>query len=239
VAKGVLIVGLGGLGVPAALAAARGGVRRLGLVDPDPVELSNLARQVIYREADLGKLKVDAAADRLKRLAPDLEIESFGFALEAPNAARVIENFGFVIDATDSPAAKFLINDVCVGAGIPFIYGGVLGLTGQAMTVIPGRTACLRCLFEKPPGEAEIASCREAGIIGPVAGAIGLLQGAEAARWASGETLRCAGMIVTYDGAHGANSRTIAMRARVGCSCGASRADTAPAAGSPRLTGDL
>lgn len=239
VAKGVLIVGLGGLGVPAALAAARAGVKRLGLVDPDPVELSNLARQVIYREADLGKPKVDAAAERLKRLAPALEIESFPIALDASNAARVIGNFGFVIDATDSPAAKFLINDVCVGAGIPFIYGGVLGLRGQAMTVIPGRTACLRCLFEEPPGEAEIASCREAGIIGPVAGAIGQLQGSEAVRWASGETLHCAGMIVTYDGAQGANSRTVAIRPRAGCSCGASRSETAPAAGAARLTGNL
>ena len=239
VTKGVLIVGLGGLGVPAALTAVRGGVKRLGLVDPDPVELSNLARQVIYRESDLGRSKVVAAAERMKQYARDLEIESFPLALEASNAARLVGNFGFVIDATDSPAAKFLINDVCVASDIPFIYGGVLGLTGQAMTVIPGRTACLRCLFEEPPGEAEIASCREAGIIGPVAGAIGQLQGAEAARWASGENLRCAGMLVTYDGAHGANSRTIAIRPRVGCNCGASRAETASAAGSTRLTGNL
>jgi molybdopterin/thiamine biosynthesis adenylyltransferase len=232
VVKSVLIAGLGGLGVPAALAAVRSGVKRLGLIDPDPVELSNLARQVIYRDSDLGKLKVEAAADRLNRLAPGLEIERLRFALDASNAARIIGTFGFVVDATDSPAAKFLINDVCVAAGIPFIYGGVLGLVGQAMTVIPGRTACLRCLFEEPPDEAEIASCREAGIIGPIAGAMGLLQGAEAARWASGERPRFAGMIITYDGARGARSRITAVRARDGCSCGAARADTASAAGS-------
>ena len=232
VAKSVLIVGLGGLGVPAALAAIRGGVSQLGLVDPDPVEFSNLARQVIYRESDLGRPKVDAAADRLRRLAPGLEIETLRFALEASNAARVIENFDFVIDATDSPAAKFLNNDVCVAAGIPFIYAGVLGLAGQTLTVIPGRTACLRCLFERPPDEAEIASCREAGIVGPVAGAIGMLQGGEAARWASGAELRLAGMILTFDGARGASSRTIAVPAREGCSCGASRAATASAVGS-------
>jgi molybdopterin-synthase adenylyltransferase len=207
-------------------------VKRLGLIDPDPVELSNLARQVIYRQSDLGRPKIDAAAERLSRLAPGLEIERYGFALDAANAARVIDDFGFVIDATDNPAIKFLINDVCVAAGTPFIYGGVLGMVGQAMTVIPGRTACLRCLFEQPPDEAEIASCREAGIIGPVAGAIGLLQGAEAAGWASGAELRFAGMIITYEGAHGASSRTIAIPAREGCSCGAARADTASAAGS-------
>ncbi len=213
------------------LAAARGGVRRLGLIDPDPVELSNLARQVIYRESDLGKLKVDAAAERLSRRSPELEIERFPFALEAANAARIVGGFGFIVDATDSPAVKFLINDVCVAVRIPFIYGGVLGMVGQAMTVIPGRTACLRCLFENPPDETEIASCREAGIIGPVAGAIGLLQGAEAARWARGAALRFAGTIITYDGAHGARSRAAAVRARDGCICGASRAGVTIAAG--------
>ena len=207
------------------MAAVRGGVKRLGLVDPDPVEFSNLARQVIYRESDLGRPKVDAAADRLSRLAPGLEIERYRFALDASNAARVIDDYGFVIDATDSPAAKFLINDVCVAARIPFIYGGVLGMAGQAMTVLPGRTACLRCLFENPPDEAEIASCREAGIIGPVAGAIGTLEGDEAARWARGAELDLAGMLITYDGARGASSRTIAVAAREGCSCGASSPD--------------
>ena len=94
---------------------------------------------------------------------------------------------------TDSPAAKFLINDTCVAVGRPFVYGGVLGLTGQAMTVIPGRTACLRCLFEEPPDEADAASCREAGVIGPIAGAIGEVQAAEAIAWASGRMPSCRG----------------------------------------------
>jgi molybdopterin/thiamine biosynthesis adenylyltransferase len=211
--------------VPAAIAAVTGGVKRLGLVDPDPVELSNLARQVIYRESDLGRPKVDAAAERLSRLAPGLEIERYRFALDDSNAARVIVDYGFVIDATDSPAAKFLINDVCVAARIPFIYGGVLGMAGQAMTVLPGRTACLRCLFEQPPDESEIASCREAGIIGPIAGAIGTVEGDEAARWVRGAEPGLAGMVITYDGVRGASSRTIAVPAREGCSCGASSPD--------------
>ena len=105
------------------------------------------------------------------------------FALDTSNAARMATRYGFIIDATDSPAAKFLINDTCVAAGRPFVYAGVLALAGQSMTVIPGRTACLRCLFQEPPGEAEAASCREAGIIGPVAGAIGEIEAAEAIRW--------------------------------------------------------
>ncbi len=231
VAKSVLIVGLGGLGVPAALAAACGGVRRLGFIDPDPVELSNLARQVIYRETDLGTLKVDAAAERLDRSTAGLEIERMPFGLEPGNAQRIIAEFGFVVDATDDPAIKFLINDVCIAAAIPFVYGGVLGMAGQAMTVVPGRTPCLRCLFERPPDEAEIASCRDAGIIGPLAGAIGTIQGAEAARWTRGEPLELAGKLMVYEGARGARPRIIEAGARERCGCGAAQAAAGIAAG--------
>jgi len=224
VTKGVLIVGLGGLGVPAAIAAVRGGVRILGLVDPDPVELSNLPRQVIYREADLGRLKVDAAAERLSRSTPGLEVERMPFALEPRNAQRILGEFGFIVDATDNPAIKFLINDLCVAAGIPFVYGGVLGMAGQAMSVLPGRTACLRCLFEGPPEESEMASCRDAGIIGPVAGAIGMIQGDEAARWNRGEPLELAGKMMVYEGARGGRPRVIEAGVRERCGCGAARA---------------
>ena len=109
--------------------------------------------------------------------------------------------------------------------GTPFIYGGVLGLTGQAMTVIPGRTACLRCLFEEPPDEAEIASCREAGIIGPVAGAIGELAGSRSGALGERRDPRCAGMMLTYDGAHAAQIRELSDPPRApDAVCGASRA---------------
>ena len=94
----------------------------------------------------------------------------------------MIESYGFTIYATDNPTTKFLINDSCVALGRPFAYGGVLGMTGQTMTIVPGQTACLRCLFEEPPDQDEIASCRDAGIIGPIAGAIGEAQTAEAIR---------------------------------------------------------
>src|SRR5277367_55388 len=109
VLQNVLIVGLGGLGVPAAVAAVRGGVRRLTLVDPDPVELSNLARQVIYATDDIGIAKVDAAARYLKKIAPDAEITTITGRLDSFNATGIIANAGFVIDATDDPVTKFLI----------------------------------------------------------------------------------------------------------------------------------
>jgi molybdopterin/thiamine biosynthesis adenylyltransferase len=214
---------MGGLGVPAACALARGGAQRIGLVDPDPVELSNLARQVIYGSVSLGRLKVEAAAARLRSDYSALSIDTYPVALDASNAAELIARHDFVIDATDDPAAKFLINDTCLALGRPFVYAGVLGMTGQAMTVLPGRTACLRCLFEQPPEPGEIASCREAGIIGPVAAVIGEIEAAEALRWLGGALPELAGKILTYDAAASGRMRVLEVSARAGCACGAAR----------------
>jgi molybdopterin/thiamine biosynthesis adenylyltransferase len=219
--QSILIVGMGGLGVPAACALAGGGADSLGLVDPDPVELSNLARQVIYGAASIGRLKVEAAALRLRQKHPGLNVETYPVALEASNAIDLIARYDFVIDATDDPAAKFLINDICIELGRPFVYAGVLGLSGQAMTVMPGRTACLRCLFEEAPDPGEIASCREAGIIGPVAAVIGEIAGAEALRWLKGAMPELAGKILTYDGSASGRIRSLSVSARAGCGCGA------------------
>ena len=217
----VLIVGVGGLGAPASIALARGGIQHLMLIDPDPVELSNLPRQVIYHEADIGTPKVTAASRRLREIAPALRVATHRCLLDSSNAAELIARAAFIIDATDNPATKFLINDECVAAGKPFVYGGAIGMTGQAMTIIPGHTACLRCLFEEPPGEDEAASCRDAGIIGPVVGAIGEAQAAEAIRWMRGEMPALAGTMMTYDGKTGRVRLTqITARADCGCSAG-------------------
>ena len=232
--KHILIVGAGGLGVPAARSLVRGGIRNLGLVDPDAVELSNLPRQIIFGESDIGVPKVIAAARRLEALSPGLALESIHASLEAGSAAEIISRFAFVIDATDDPAAKFLINDVCVELGRPFVYGGVLGLAGQAMTVMPGRSACLRCLFEEPPDAAEVTSCREAGIIGPVAGAIGEAQAAEALSFVNDRMPALAGKMLTLDGYNTGRIRLTPIAARIGCRCGAARSNvTAGPAASP------
>jgi len=220
--KSILIVGVGGLGVPAALAIARArGIARLGLIDPDPVEVTNLHRQVIYTGANIGHLKVEAAARHLHDVDPALAIDKFAVALEAGNAREIIKRFDFVIDGTDSPAAKFLINDVAIATSTPFVYGGVLGMSGQVMTVIPGRTACIRCLFEEAPDAAEVASCREAGILGPVAGAIGILQAREALSFAHGRMPALAGGIFTYDATRAPRLRFTKVNPRPRCICGA------------------
>jgi molybdopterin-synthase adenylyltransferase len=219
----ILIVGIGGLGVPALWSLARAGARRLTLVDPDPVELSNLARQVIYRDRDIDMSKVEAAARWLGERFPDIKVESHAVALDASNAARLVAAHDFVIDATDSPAAKFLINDTCIAARTPFVYGGVVGMTGQAMTVIPTETACIRCVFETPPDAEEIQSCREAGIVGPVAGAIGEMQASEAMRALRAQKPLLSGKILTYDASGPGRVRITGVSPRPGCSCGASK----------------
>jgi adenylyltransferase/sulfurtransferase len=217
----ILIVGIGGLGVPAAWALASAGIRHLTLVDPDPVELSNLARQVIYRHSDLGKPKAECAAVRLRRRFPKTEIDARAIAFEPHNAIELAAAHDFLVDGTDNPAAKFLINDAALRAARPFAYGGVLGMSGQAMTIVPGRSACLRCLFEQPPDQEEIASCREAGIVGPVAGVIAQVQAAEAIASVSGVLPFLAGRILTYDAAAPARFRVTDVSARSGCECGA------------------
>jgi molybdopterin-synthase adenylyltransferase len=216
----VLIVGAGGLGVPAAVRLAQAGVRHLTLIDPELIELSNLARQVIYRTDDVGFSKAEVAARRLTTRFPGLDVTPIASALDEDNAAELIARNDFVIDGTDNPAIKFLINDSCVAAARPFAYGGVLGFSGQAMTVLPGRTACLRCLFEAPPAENEIASCREAGILGPVAGIIGAVQADEASLFLRSSQPRLCGAILTYHARTG-RTRVTNISPRQGCRCGA------------------
>jgi molybdopterin-synthase adenylyltransferase len=217
----ILVVGAGGLGIPAAWALARAGAKSLTLIDPDPVELSNLPRQFIFTDADIGRPKVEATRERLTERFPGVSIDAHTIALDESNAGALIGAHSFAIDATDSPSVKFLINDTCVRLGVPFVYAGVIGTSGQAMTVLPDRSACLRCLFEEPPGEDEAASCRDAGIVGPVAGAIGEIEAAEAIRYVTGLTPHLAGKILTYDAGARPRVRVASVGARPGCICGA------------------
>lgn len=219
----VLIIGAGGLGNPATWALARAGAARITLVDPDPVELSNLARQILYRIEDIGAPKVEAAARRIRAMYPGVDINPLEASFTADNGAALASAHDFIIDATDDPATKFLINDTACALSRPFAYGGVLGMNGQVMTVLPGRSACLRCLFEAPPDALETASCREAGIIGPVAGVIGEIQAGEALAVLRGATPWLTGRILTYDATSAGRFRLTAVAAREGCKCGASR----------------
>ncbi len=194
----IAIIGLGGLGCPAAAALVRCGIGKLTLVDPDTVELSNLPRQHLHTEADLGRTKVQSAADSLAELASETSIATIDTALTRENAAKLFKLTDFVIDATDGVSTKLLINDISIATGTPYCYAGVVGFCGQTMVVTPD-TACLRCLFPDFADAEEAASCEEAGIIGPVAGLFGAMQAVLALEYLTNQR-RNVGRLVSYDG---------------------------------------
>jgi molybdopterin/thiamine biosynthesis adenylyltransferase len=204
----VLIVGVGGLGAPAAAALAAAGVGTLGLVDPDTVDVSNLHRQPLYTDADIGRPKVEVAAARLHPARTVVWQERFRPAH--------LTGFDVVLDGTDTIGAKFEVNDACVAAGIPLVHAGVLGFRAQLLTVLPGRTACYRCLFEEPPPPGDVPSCQEAGVLGPVPALAGALQAAEAIRILTGAEPAFAGRVQTVDLFAG-SWRTIAVAANRKC----------------------
>jgi len=195
----VLIVGIGGLGSPAALSLAAVGVGTIGLIDGDAVDISNLHRQLLYRVEDIGRRKVVVAAERLAAQFPNVALQPFDARLTAENLSGLFPQFDFIIDGTDHLRSKFLVNDGAVLHRRPFSHAGVVGFSGQTMTVVPGQSACLRCLFPTPPPEGEIPTCQEAGIIGSLAGIIGAVQAAEALKYLLGVGGLLADRMLTYD----------------------------------------
>jgi molybdopterin-synthase adenylyltransferase len=180
----VLIVGVGGLGCPAAMALAEAGVGSLGLMDPDKVELSNLHRQILYSEVDLGRAKVEAAASFLYRKFQKIKISRIQEAFGPSNAEKVLSQYDLVVDGLDRLEKKFLLNDWCVKLKRPFVHAGVVRFEGQVLPVIPGESACLRCLIPKIPPPFAMPTCQEAGVLGSFSQAIGYLQAHEALKLA-------------------------------------------------------
>lgn len=198
-ASHVAVIGAGGLGCPALLGLAAAGVGTITVVDPDDVEASNLPRQLLYREADVGRPKVEAAAERLRRLHPGVAVRVRQTAFAGDNGAAILDGVDVAVDATDGVGVKLAINDVAIECGVPFCHAGILGLGGQAMLVRPGATPCLRCLFPAlAADDEEWASCREAGIVGPVAGLFGALEASLAVLHLAGER-GIAGVLISYD----------------------------------------
>jgi len=195
----ILIIGAGGLGAPAALYLAAAGVGTIGIADGDRVELSNLQRQIIHHTSDIGIPKVVSAAAKMTAVNPDVKVVTYHEVLVAANIREIIRNYDFIIDGTDNFAAKFLINDACVLEKKPFSHGGILRFTGQTMTVIPGASACYRCVFNAPPPPNAVPTCSQAGVLGAVAGMLGTMQAAEALKWAAkaGEVL--ADTLLSFD----------------------------------------
>jgi molybdopterin-synthase adenylyltransferase len=180
----VLVIGAGALGAPVALYLAGAGVGRIGIVDDDSVELSNLHRQPLHFTPDIGVPKAESAVAKLRYLNPDVVVEPYRMRADADNAAALVEGQDLVVDCSDSFATRYAVNAACCTARIPLVEAGVLGMAGLVMSIKPGRTACYRCAFPVEPVDAP--RCADAGVLGPAAGVIGSLQALEALKLLTG-----------------------------------------------------
>ncbi len=195
----VLVCGCGALGSLIAERLARSGVGALRLVDRDWVELSNLQRQTLFTEEDArqARPKAVAAADALTQINGSLELEPIVEDVGFHNLAALAEGCDLILDGTDNFETRFLINDYCIQASVPWVHGGCLGASGQVMTIVPGVTACFRCLLPDLPPRDAIESCDTAGVLGPAVGLVACLQAAEALKLLSGNQPQiCPGLMV-------------------------------------------
>ena len=195
----VLIVGAGGLGSPAALYLAAAGVGTIGLVDFDAVDVTNLQRQILYGTADVGTPKLAAASARLRSLNPHIEIVLYDEPFSVSNAARLVSAYDVIVDGTDNFATRYLVNDACVMAGKPNVYGSVFRFEGQASVFAMPGGPCYRCLHPEPPPVGLIPSCAEGGVLGVLPGVIGTIQATEAIKILTGIGETLAGRLLLYD----------------------------------------
>ncbi|PIW67028.1 MAG: adenylyltransferase [Candidatus Omnitrophica bacterium CG12_big_fil_rev_8_21_14_0_65_43_15] len=179
----VLIIGAGGLGSPCALYLASAGIGKIGIVDSDTVELNNLQRQIIHSMKNVGKAKVESAKECLTGINTDIEIVPYNVRLTSVNIMDIIKEYDIIIDGSDNFPTRYLVNDACVLSGKPLSHGGIFRFDGQAITILPGESACYRCLFPEPPPPGLVPSCQEAGILGAVAGIIGIIQANEVLKY--------------------------------------------------------
>ena len=212
----VLVIGAGGLGSPAALYLAAAGVGRLGIVDSDKVELNNLQRQVLHSTKTVGELKVESAKRTLRNLNTDIEVIPYNIRLTSANIMDVIKGYDIVVDGSDNFPTRYLVNDACVLAKKPLSHGGIFRYDGQAITIIPGKSACYRCLFPEPPPPGLVPSCQEAGILGAVAGVIGVIQANEVLKLILGTGSPLAGKLLIFN-ALDSSFRTVRVPKNADC----------------------
>ena len=195
----VLIIGAGGLGAPAAMYLAAAGVGTIGIADADVVDLSNLQRQIIHATSDVGKPKVQSAAETMSAMNPGVKVNTYQIFVDASNIRELIRDYDFIIDGTDNFPAKFLINDACVLEKKPFSHAGIIRFKGQLMTYIPNQGPCYRCVFKDPPPKDAVPTCKQAGVVGAMGGVIGSLQAMEAIKYIVGVGENLVGRLLTYD----------------------------------------
>ncbi|MFQ5743690.1 MAG: ThiF family adenylyltransferase [Acidobacteriota bacterium] len=216
----VLLLGVGGLGCPAALYLTAAGVGSLGLLDDDIIDRTNLQRQILFGPADLGARKAEVAAERLASLNPDVELRPIIERLTAGNAASLVAGWDVVIDGSDNFATRYIVNDACVLAGIPLVSGSIYQFEGQVTVIRTPAGPCYRCLFPSPPPEQ--AACRDAGVLAPLPGMVGSIQAAETIKLVVGEEASLIGRLLLVD-ALASSFRSVNVRRNPGCPlCGES-----------------
>lgn len=227
-AASVLIVGTGGLGSPVAMYLAAAGVGRLGIVDFDRVEYSNLQRQIIHSTESVGRPKVQSAAETIARINPLVTVDAIDEALTSENAMTVASDYDIIIDGTDNFATRYLVNDVCVLLKKPNCYGSIFRFDGQASVFGHGEGPCYRCLYPQPPAPGTVPSCAEGGVLGILPGIVGTIQATEAIKiiLQIGDSL--SGRLLLIDAAE-MRFREMRVRRNVDCPvCGDSPTITAP-----------
>ena len=199
-ASSVLLIGTGGLGSPLALYLAAAGIGRLGLVDYDVVDFTNLQRQVIHGVSTVGQSKLDSAATRMLDLNPDIEVVKYNVPLTSENAERIFsERWDIVIDGTDNFPTRYLVNDACVKLGLPNVYGSIFRFEGQLAVFYAEQGPCYRCMFPEPPPPGLVPSCAEGGVLGILPGTIGTMQATEAIKLLLGIGDPMIGRMMLYD----------------------------------------
>lgn len=195
----VLVIGTGGLGSPCLMYLAAAGIGTIGIVDDDVVDYSNLQRQVIHQTKDVGVLKTESAKQTIKDLNPEINVITYNTMVNADNILDIIAPYDFIIDCTDNFNAKFLINDACVLAKKPFCHGAVIRFSGQAMTYVPSKGPCYRCVFEKIPKDGAIKNSKQIGVFGPLPGIIGNIQAIECVKYLLGIGTLLIGRLFTIE----------------------------------------
>jgi adenylyltransferase/sulfurtransferase len=194
----VLLVGAGGLGSPVALYLAAAGIGRLGIIDGDVVDMSNLQRQILHHVDDVGRPKVQSAVESIARINPDVKVEPFQAVLSSDNAKEIISQYDLVVNGCDNFPTRYLVNDCCVFLKKPLVDGSIFKFEGQVTVFVPGQ-GCYRCLYPAPPPPGLVPSCQEAGVLGVLCGIIGSLQAIEAIKLLLGIGDSLAGRLLFVD----------------------------------------
>jgi adenylyltransferase/sulfurtransferase len=195
----VLLIGAGGLGSPLGLYLAAAGVGRIGLVDFDVVDYTNLQRQIIHRTKDVGRRKLDSATESMTEINPHIQIDGYEAALTSENALDIIREYDIVVDGTDNFPTRYLVNDACVILGKPNVYGSIFRFEGQATVFAYKDGPCYRCLYPEPPPAGLVPSCAEGGVLGILPGTIGVIQATETVKLILGKGEPLVGRLLLYD----------------------------------------